>query len=280
MRRVLLICILLIVLLGPASMFAAPEQLFSMRDPLGDDIGDGSIAYPQDSTFHRGVLDLTRFSVLADETHYAFRFRFAHIANPWNAPEGFYHPRIDVFIDTAQGLGRTDPLRPGPGEVRFSELHPWDVWLRIAPWDGARLFAHDDPPDSPGYAEGLHLRLADEFTIEALVPKSLITLSGEESYYVLVGSFDALGIDGYREVQAHPSRWLLTGENRDLRVVDLLAPGLGGRAQKRQLRQGIDGAIRLEPVGGGRGWKALWPLLLAAVILGMSGSVVWWSRRT
>src|SRR5690625_4699087 len=143
--------VILLFWLGLAVQASAePQLLHSFWDRGGDDVGGGSLSYPLDATFEEGVLDLRRFVVLQDLEYFYFQFQFVHLSNPWNAPEGFYHPRIDLYMDTDPGVGLLLPLRPGPGEIRFSEAHPWDTWLRIAPWDGAALFRYDDAPNYPG----------------------------------------------------------------------------------------------------------------------------------
>src|SRR5690625_2316273 len=117
------------------------ETLFRMRDPLGDDVGDGGITYPRDATFHpyKGLLDLVEFAMVGEEGFVRFDLVMKKVQNPWNAPEGFYHPRIDIFIYTGDQGGRTTPLREGAG-VQFSPRYPWNYWLRVAPFGGTALF--------------------------------------------------------------------------------------------------------------------------------------------
>lgn len=271
--------LLLLLVAAAAGVQAEFQTLLAVNDPAGDDYGGGTLRYPEHASFAPGVFDLTRFALLADEEYYRFHFEFARIDNPWNAPEGFYHQRIDVFIDARPGVGRTHPLRPGPGEVAFAPDAPWDLWLRLAPWDGARLFSYDDPPDAPGRSEGLYLSRSGERTIEALVPRSLAALDGRERYYVLVGSFDGLGIDGYRAVAGEASEWLLSGATPRVRVVDLLAPAWGPRSQRRQLTIGPDGFARLYPVRR-KGAAAYAPWLAALAALLAAGAYMLRKRRT
>lgn len=259
--------LVLALIIGAAvNIHAASETLFELRDPSRDDYGDGLLSYPLDDTFPDGVLDLVGFVVKQDSDHITFQFHFAQTGNPWNAPEGFYHPRIDLFIDALEAVGRTDPMRPGPGEIRFDPSHPWDHWLRIAPWDGVALFRYDDAPDSPGHTEGTHVRLSEPHNVEVIIPRGLIPPLEHAHYYLLVGSFDALGIDGYREVSRSPSRWLLAGENPTLRIVDLLAPRRGPHSQVRQLRADASGSITLYPVSVTMGW-GWWPYLIGTTVV-------------
>lgn len=272
---IVLLCCLLLG--GPV---AAADTVFRMKDPRGDDRGGGQVRYPTDTSFApgSGLFDLTQFAVTVDSEATGFHFTFAAVTNPWNAPEGFYHQRIDLFIDSVPGVGRTEPLRPGPGAVRFDAKHPWDIWLRVAPWGGTALFSHEDDPESSGRQEGIQVGVAgDGRTIEVLVPTKLLPRPLPHwRYYVLVGSFDALGVDDYRHAQPQPSRWLLQGDP-ELRVVDILAPRWSFGGQRRQLRLGLpEGEALLRPVGN----RALWEhalLFVATTVLVTLG--VWLGTR-
>lgn len=262
-----------IVVLICAPVGASPERniIFSYRDRRGDDVGPGSYLYPTDDTFapHLGLLDLTAFQVTLEGNDVVFSFTFAALANPWNAPEGFYHPRIDLFINSDASLGRTEPLRPGPGDVQFNPNHPWDMWLRVAPWDGAALYSYQDDPESPGRQQGIGIRTDEAAaTIHVVVSQDVVPIPRPDwHYYVLVGSFDALGVDGYRPVQPQPSRWLLGGAvEGDVRIVDLAAPSMGRQTQGRQLNPPPGTPVLLHPIGPPHtNWR--WSLLAIAVVI-------------
>lgn len=238
---------------GETSRTRESHALFSMVDPPGDDFGAGGLSYPIDRAFYpfHGLMDLRRFSVFSDDLSFRFRFRFGSLANPWNAPEGFYHPRIDVYIHTSSGPGGSRPLRPGPG-VRFAARWPWHLWLRVAPFGETAVYTWQDEADSPGRRSGIRVTSdAGRNTVEVLVPKKLLPGSPSEwRYYVLVGSFDGFGTDGYRRLAPDgPTRWLLGGES-PARVVDMLAPVWGPRRQAGQLVAGSEEFPVIHPVGG------------------------------
>ena len=46
---------------------ADAEPVFSMDDPVGDDVGDGDYTYPSHKGFKKGVLDLTGLQVFRDD---------------------------------------------------------------------------------------------------------------------------------------------------------------------------------------------------------------------
>lgn len=252
-------------------VWAAPERkvIFSYRDRQADDVGPGSFLYPTDESFapHRKLLDLINFEVALEDDDVVFSFTFGALSNPWHAPEGFYHPRIDLFIDSDSTLGRTEPLRSGPGDVRFDPRHPWDMWLRIAPWDGAALFSYQDDPESPGRQQGIHVGVGgDGTTIRVSVPQHIIPPPQSSwHYYVLVGSFDALGEDGYRHIGPGPSQWLLGGASAaNVRIVDLAAPSIGRRTQGRQLNPAPGADILLYPIGP---QPTIWLGVIASIVV-------------
>lgn len=260
---------------------AAQRLLFSMDDPAGDDDGGGSVVYPLDDAFypHRELLDLLRFEVWQDDDHLLFEFLLGRISNPWNAPEGFYHPRIDVYISFGGADGGTEPMVEGPG-VRFTPRWPWHAWLRVAPFGESALVRWEEGAFAP-QREAVAVDVVEGRRLRVRVPaSSLPPAQLGWRYYVLVGSFDGLGRDGYRLGAPGPSRWLLGGlEPQDPLVVDLLAPKWGPRSQRAQLRKRGDEAFVLWPVGRGFGlWRfigygaGLFLMLLAgAILLGRVG---------
>lgn len=282
-----LVCgIIVILFAAPAALKADKKIVFSYRDRLGDDVGPGTYVYPTHDSFspYSRLLDLTLFQVALEDDYVIFSFTFAALSNPWNAPEGFYHPRIDVFIDSDSEQGRIEPLRSGPGDaIQFDPRHPWDMWLRIAPWDGAALFSYQDDPASSGRQQGIHVAVAnDGNTIRVSVPQELMPLPKPSwRYYVLVGSFDALGVDGYRHVAGEPSRWLIGGalEDASTRIVDLAAPSFGRRKQARQLNPSPGSPVILYPIGPSSiAWH--WALLAIPVVMPLLWMLIRRNRGT
>jgi len=212
--------------------------VFAMRDPAGDDHGPGSYVYPTNETFVPGLFDLTGFAVRVDTDHVHFDLGFVAVTNPWDAPEGFYHQLIDIYIDTTSGAGRTDPLRPGP-RVRFDPAYGWDVQVRAAPFGGTRMQRASDGADVPGLARGLTSGvLADGRTIRVSIPLAVLGVPQSSwRYYVLVGGFDAFGEDGYRPARETATPWSFGGAHPSgagPQVIDILAPRWW-RSQARQL---------------------------------------------
>ena len=83
---------------------AAGTVLFTMEDRAGDDWGPGDLKYPLHQVFEPGLFDLRRVHVWHDDRNLYFDVSFALVTNPWNAPEGFFHQLIDIYIDAEPGV--------------------------------------------------------------------------------------------------------------------------------------------------------------------------------
>lgn len=120
------------------SSAAAGDRIFRVKDPQGDDYGDGSLIYPEVSDWQPGDLDLVRFEAerVGDGTEFSVRF-----ARTVRAPErrptdgyvllsdlaryGFYNLNVDVYIDTDREVG-SGRLAMLPG--RQAEVAPEFAW--------------------------------------------------------------------------------------------------------------------------------------------------------
>lgn len=263
---------------------AVQTVYFAASDPAGDDRGAGSLVYPTHRAFepHRGLFDLLAFRVLGDGERIHFDLTFGEITNPFSAPEGFYHQRIDIYMATGGKEGSVEPFQPGP-HVRFDPRHPWTVRLRVAPFGGTRLHTYRDPVDSPGRGRGLETRvLPDGKTIRVSVPVEVLGVPRRHwRYYVLVGGYDHFGPDEWRDVVPEASPWAF-GAGRESagmpRVVDMLAPGWGWRSQARQLSrfdEGTGWAATVYPAGPGFPWG----MTAAIAAAGVLGAGAWrWAR--
>lgn len=264
------------------------QVLWVQDDPAGDDRGAGSLRYPTHPAFHphKDLLDLRRFAVLREAQHVHFDLTFGQVTNPFSAPEGFYHQRIDIYIDSVPGEGSVQPFEPGP-RVIFHPQYAWDWRLRVAPFGGTRLHSFREGMQSPGLARGLTTRLQEDGrTLRVSVPVSVLGVPEPSwRYYVLVGGYDHFGPDEWREVASQAEAWFFSGlEHPELapRVVDILAPRWGLRSQGRQLGSYDVASGRpalLHPVGGAHhgSWGiALGLALLLVAGLGLSRR---WRRR-
>jgi hypothetical protein len=143
-RRLFLPLLLAVLAAGCLSRAAREEaRLFSLKDPRGDDHGDGSLRYPLREDLGPGSLDVLSLEAHAEGGGTRFEATFARpIARPQAghavdsigtslrqvARHGFYTFNLDVYVDMdgAEGSGRTDTL---PG--RNLQLAPASAWERV-----------------------------------------------------------------------------------------------------------------------------------------------------
>jgi hypothetical protein len=130
------------VMLSAGAVTTAPAVLFTLEDPAGDDVGDGSLLYPLRNDLGPGELDLRSLTASADNGGTMFEATFAQ---PIRRPDrraidagggtldsiatlGFYTFNIDIYIDSdrREGSGRT-ALLPG----RVAAAAPDSAWERM-----------------------------------------------------------------------------------------------------------------------------------------------------
>jgi C-terminal binding-module, SLH-like, of glucodextranase len=137
-----------LALLQPLDAQAQPAPLLSIADPEGDDVGDGSLAYPRDSAFTAGDLDLRSLRVFADGNNLRFEATMRNnIRHPGTARgpgmgsedlsvfarRGFYAFNLDIYVDTdrVSGSGNTVSL---PGRrATIDPAHAWEKVIVLTP---------------------------------------------------------------------------------------------------------------------------------------------------
>ncbi len=236
MKRILGISLLALFILASLvqAIHAEPRIIFQMNDSKGDDYGAGKLLYPTHDVFVRGLFDLQKFEVVEDLDHLYFYFTLATLTNPFGAPEGYFHQRIDLYIHLEQG--GNNEIELGDYLLKTSPEYGWQVHLAVAPFNETFILVETEG-ESRVYSEGItSWVLEDDRTILVQVDKNLLPKpEASWSYYVLVGSFDGLASDFWRDLGA--DSWQLRGEG--VPVFDILAPRWGSKNQKRQLTQGL-----------------------------------------
>ena len=82
------------------------HTIVERSDPIGDDRGPGSFAYPTTPHLKPGSLDLTNFRVATDDSVVQFDFQFRTLSDPgWHPEYGFQLTYIAVAIDTDHKAG-------------------------------------------------------------------------------------------------------------------------------------------------------------------------------
>lgn len=217
---------------GPV-MVRIPEAITGREiaffdDPLGDDYGFGEYVYPKNDAFKpfEGLWDIDTMNVIENENSLVFQLSFPEMTDPWNAPKGFSHKLINIYIDSKEG-GRTDTFSPG-ARVSFSENHPWDYFIKAAGWPSyGQVLGKADGDVIP---EAVQVE-ADpgEKVINIILKKEALEINDEIALYVLSGSQDGYGSDHYRAVTPEPSEWTLGGYPSDAGeyapfVLDIIVP--------------------------------------------------------
>jgi hypothetical protein len=140
--------LLLLALVFPAlTVWVAEHQVAVLTDPAGDDVGDGTLVYPQREGFQRGDLDLVSLRIVRTGDAYRFEATFRNpIRNPesvagdvgpeplsYFARRGFYAFNLDIYIDQdrIKGSGNTYAL-PGRG-VSINPSYAWEKAVILTP---------------------------------------------------------------------------------------------------------------------------------------------------
>lgn len=258
--RILGAAILCIILLGASPQMQARDQtdwetIVRFTDARGDDVGGGDLLYPDHAVYVPGLFDLLQFEVSRDEHNLYFDFQFAALTNPFQAPEGYFHQRLEVYIQTGEPSPLTD-IYLGPHKLQTAPDAGWNVRLSIAPFDESRLYVLGEDGQVEILSKGVTSRsLPARQTIRVQVENDVLPQHNSDwGYYVLVGSFDGLAEGSWRDLGEGP--WQVGGTGTP--VFDLLSPRFGARSQKAQLAQGV-----LYPVYEGR--TQVIPMLLGAL---------------
>ncbi|HAZ27995.1 TPA: hypothetical protein DCY67_05210, partial [Candidatus Acetothermia bacterium] len=200
------------------------EAIASFTDPAGDDHGLGTLVYPTAGAFdEKGLFDLLSYTIFDQGEKWLLAFEFASLPNPWGGPLGFSHPILNLYLDVAPG-GLTEAHPDGDAmQIRLSEAHPWDFFIKVAGWPdyGRHLFTADG---------GVHLVDVSADPARRLVlvriPKNVLPeIRG--AHYVLVGSQDGFGPDHIRPVARIAGEWVGGGSPAPIvapLVYDYLAP--------------------------------------------------------
>jgi hypothetical protein len=137
-------------LLAALSLAAAPagaRPVVDLEDPRGDDVGNGSLIYPNRDDMQQGDLDLVRLTAeeaadgvwFAVEMAQAVRSPVGRVTELGQTPverlarNGFYTFNVDLYVDTDRiaGAGETEAL-PGRG-VSVDRNYAWEKAIVLTP---------------------------------------------------------------------------------------------------------------------------------------------------
>ena len=172
--------VLSLALTLPATAFAT---LLSLSDPLGDAVGDGSLAAPTAERFGGGAFDILSITVLDSET-FTFRLELAEAGSRADDGAGTGAQAItEVYLDSEPG--GAPALLPGSGMQLPNG--GWEVAFQII-GERLRVFRPDEAGVSAEATRALNARLVREGN--ALLVTTSLKTPRRFSLYGLVGSYD------------------------------------------------------------------------------------------
>jgi hypothetical protein len=135
------------VLLVLAGATAVAEPLFSLDDLKGDDVGNGSLIYPNRDDMEPGDLDLVRVSAEQRSDGIWFTVEMAQaVRNPVGrvtelgqtpidrlARNGFYTFNVDIYVDTDRIAGAGETLAVPGREVAVDRNYAWEKAIVLTP---------------------------------------------------------------------------------------------------------------------------------------------------
>lgn len=199
----------------PTLLLAA---ILSVSDPAGDAIGNGSLEPPTAVVYRTpGVFDAQKFEVL-DTPDFGFSLTMGQLNNPWNLPNGFSLPVIEIYLDTHEGGSAT--LLPGSG-MMLPESSSWRYAFKLT-GDNFQMLSAE--PGSESYVD-----VTEAFGASLKVEGNTLTVTtdlarpDEFSIYGMVGGYDPFTDYGWRPVQTAASPWAFSSESQTVRVVDVIA---------------------------------------------------------
>lgn len=133
--------------LAAAQVIAAETFIARLSDPPGDDIGDGTLAYPTDADFSRGSFDLRSIEISRDAQGFWFVVTFDDFVREWWwTPEGAkggagriknhrlpFHFNLDLYIDIDR-KPESGQMFTLPGrKARIDRRYAWERAVILTP---------------------------------------------------------------------------------------------------------------------------------------------------
>ncbi len=227
-------------LLSSLSIASSATKVFAMKDPLGDDYGNGEYVYPLNNSYVKGCLDLTGFKVLVSSDEVIFKVNLSVLGgNPLNLSNGFSLQEIQIYVHTGNSyVGRTDTLG-------------LNVWIRnIDAWQ-FMILVNGLKPSKPKFLLGTPTSilmyyngsLRDSFNVnvknnsiiisvpKAMIPSQWLNNINKWRYVVAVTPFDIEKPYGVMTYSVKATNESVGGATEDAvkakvqpKLMDLLAP--------------------------------------------------------
>ncbi len=186
----------------------------SFNDPYGDDNGEGTLTYPDNKYWQRmNTLDIIRYVVhkpvtdgkwSSQKVFWQLDITLGALDNPLNAPAGFTHPAIHIYIDIdGQKSGSTTTAEPECEMVQFCKEHPWDYYVDINGFSTTGKLKSAEgkyEKEFPFYLDKKNNTIIARLPLEK--DGLLNILDGRATaHYVLVGAYSQLDNGHFMKVQ-------------------------------------------------------------------------------
>ncbi|MFC1485019.1 glucodextranase DOMON-like domain-containing protein [bacterium] len=206
-------------------VYFSKNKGFDIQDSLRDDYGPGSYTYPLNDLYPKMSCDIRRFSARNDSEYLHFSIFMNSLSNPFDAPNGFSAPQIDIYIDMngRKGLGNTALLK---GRGAFTTLNnAWEYCISINGWKG---YVYQSGIDSNILELGkLNIKVNQaQKSINIYIPKDVLTGNIVLwNYIVLVCGYDH-ETDSIMSVKNESQEAAFGGRKNDFQsnIIDIILP--------------------------------------------------------
>ncbi|MFX1536001.1 glucodextranase DOMON-like domain-containing protein [[Eubacterium] cellulosolvens] len=203
-------------------------EIFSMEDPAFDERGiypTNPEMHPDYNTSETGLMDILRFRVGTafdnkNVERMYFEFKFRALFDPWNAPGGYSHPLMQVYVDkdNIPGSGKTSCDQNG--HFNISSEHAWEIMVRADGWLQYYLLANG----TRGSEVTTGADSVDKIIYYSIPLSTIGQPTTDWAYTVVVGSQD---YQAFREFFTVAQEWKFGGgddSSYDPNLVDILVP--------------------------------------------------------
>lgn len=189
--------------------------IFSAIDEQGDDRGDGDYAYPTNSHFADGILDIARFLVTADDRNVYFNMQFRNLVNPgWHPEYGFQLTYVAIAIDKDRTRNSGKRSVGANSGYTLDPRYAYETLLCVG--GGFRVVDASGRTTAEYYPAEADTRnpIGDAAlrTVSFSIPVEFIGIPDENwRFTVLVGAQDdhgGAGIGEFRSVERAPDEWV------------------------------------------------------------------------
>ena len=201
------------------------KPVFTYNDNPDDELVCSAYEYPTEGCFypHKGYFEINKYEVFETPQKYIFQLTLGTIYNIWNAPLGFSHQIVNIYISTGEAKGRINTYKTG-ANVTFDPKHPWNYFIKVTGWPQNNLFIKSN---GDNFTKQMEVTSdSKNKTITIAIDKKTIPEDLPQWQYVMVGGFESTaGYDNYRMVNSKVTGWFFgKGKTNCPYVLDYLSP--------------------------------------------------------